>query len=144
MKKVYVDSDILLDVFLQRDPFYSPASELLSLADLKLINAISTPLVFSNLFYILRKYTSKNIAMKTLRSIENFVDVISVNGKSVSLALDSKFTDFEDALQYFSCVEAKSDYIVTRNNKDYQHSRIPVISAHQFMTLYKSKYLLTG
>ncbi|MES0490379.1 MAG: PIN domain-containing protein [Leptospirales bacterium] len=136
MKKIYIDSDILLDIFLLRDKFYNPASELLTLADLKKVHAVTTPLVFSNLFYILSKYKSKNLAIKTLRTLEAILEIIPVTRKSTTLGLNSKFSDFEDALQYFSSVEAGVKYIITRNSKDYKHSKIPVMSAEQFMLLY--------
>ena len=84
-------------------------------------------------------FKSKTIARKTLRTLENILTVITVSGKSVSLDLDSRFSDFEDALQYFSCLEANADYIISRNSKDYRYSKIPVLSGQHFLDLYHSK-----
>lgn len=138
MKRLYIDSDILLDLFMKRDAFYEPASELLSLIDMKQVKAFTTPLVFSNLFYILRKHRSKSIALKTLTTLREIIDIAPVSKKSTDLALNSEFTDFEDALQYYSAIEAGAGYIITRNKSDYKHSEIPVLSAKEFLTLYHS------
>ena len=139
MKLLYIDSDIFLDIFLQRDEHYEPASELLSLVDLKKVKAVTTPLVFSNLFYILQKYRSKSVALKALKTLEQIVGVIPVDDRSVRYALDSKFTDFEDALQYFSALKSKVTVIVTRNTKDYKTSDIPVFTAKEFLSLYQKR-----
>ena len=136
MKRIYIDSDILLDIFMQREPFYKPASELLSLIDLKKVLAFTTPLVFSNLFYILRKYKSKPLAIKTLSTLKNLLDIAPVNKNSVDMALNSNFNDFEDALHYFSAIQAKANYIVTRNKKDYKSSDLPVLTAEEFLLLF--------
>ena len=139
MKTVYIDSDIFLDVFMRREDFFEPAAELLSLADLKKIKAVTTPLVYSNLLYIIRKYKSAKTALKTLRTLQAMVTVIPVSSQATARALDSSFTDFEDALQYFSSLEAKVDFIVTRNKKDFASSTISVLSAKEFLALYGKK-----
>lgn len=136
MKLLYIDSDILLDIFMQREPFYKPASELLSLVDLKKILGFTTPLVFSNLFYILRKYKSKSMAIRTLATLENILDIVPVNKNSVEMALNSNFNDFEDALQYFSAIKAKANYIITRNKSDFKSSEIPVLTPEEFLLIF--------
>lgn len=136
MKAIYIDTDILLDIFMERRPFYQPASQLLSLVDLKKIKGFTTPLVFANLFYILRKYKSKNTAIKTLNTLGKILDIAPLGKKSVEMALNSNFNDFEDALQYYSAIQAKANYIVTRNKKDFKSSEIPVLSAEEFIILF--------
>lgn len=136
MKAIYIDTDILLDIFMERRPFYQPASQLLSLVDLKKIKGFTTPLVFANLFYILRKYKSKNTAIKTLNTLGKILDIAPLGKKSVEMALNSNFNDFENALQYYSAIQTKANYIVTRNKKDFKSSEIPVLSAEEFIILF--------
>lgn len=137
MIKIFVDSDVILDLYLERQGFYQSSLELFSMLDIKKMKGYTTPLVYSNLFYIISKYKNRSLAIKNLGKLEAILDIIAVNKKSVSLALTSDFKDFEDALQYFSVVEAKLDYIITRNKKDYKPSRIPVLNAQEFIDTIK-------
>ncbi len=137
MENVFVDTDIVLDLLEQREPFYKSAAILFSRADLKEIKLLVSSLSFTTIHYILRKKYSNSESKKILLRFKTLVQVISVGEKSINLALSSDFTDFEDGVQHYAALENKASVIVTRNLKDYKRSSLPVMTAEGFL---KSTY----
>ncbi len=133
MAKVFVDTDIILDLLAGREPYYQYAAKLFSLADSGKLEICVSSLTFSNLNYILSKQFSVAQARKKLLTFKTLVTVLSVNEKVVDLALNSDFKDFEDALQYFTATEFKVTTLLTRNLKDYKKAEIAVLSAEQYL-----------
>jgi len=139
-KKVFIDSDIILDLLSKRDPFYSFAAEVFTLGDLKNIELITTSLVFANVFYILRKSLGIDRAKELLRKLRIIIGIIPVNEKIVDLALNSKFSDFEDGLQYFTAREHDIKIILTRNVKDYKEKDLLIQTPEEYLkSIKKSK-----
>lgn len=133
MRKVFVDTDIVLDLLARRDPFYEFSAQLFTEADKGNIKLYVSSLSFSNLNYILTRQFSSDSARRNLLKFKTLVNVLSVNEKIVELALSSEFKDFEDAVQYFTAIENKINTLLTRNLKDYKHSLIPVLTAEQYL-----------
>lgn len=133
MAKVFVDTDIILDLLASREPYYQYAAKLFSLADSGKLEICVSSLTFSNLNYILSKQFSVAQARKKLLTFKTLVTVLSVNEKVVDLALNSDFKDFEDALQYFTATEFKVTTLLTRNLKDFKKAEIAVLSAEQYL-----------
>jgi len=133
MKKVFVDTDIILDLFMERHPYYTPAAMLFTAADKKELLVFVSSLSFSNLNYLLSKQYSIDQARKMLLKFKTLATVLSVTDKTVELALASDFRDFEDALQYYTATENDSDVLLTRNLKDYKSAAIPVFTAEQYL-----------
>jgi len=138
MKKVFVDSDVILDVLAQRQPFYDASAQIMSLCENNQLAGYTTPLVFANIYYLLRKLRSKDIAQSSLRKLRLILDIIMLTGDHVDRALNSKFTDFEDALQNFSAEERGIEIIITRNVSDYKHSKIAVHTPLSLLKLHKN------
>ena len=139
MKKIFVDSDIILDLMLEREQFFTPAAELFSLIEKKKIKASVSALHFSNLHYIIRKVKSSELAKSVLRKLAIIVKILTVDEKAIELALESDFPDFEDAIQYYACLDNDIDVIVTRNKKDYKSGKLPVMTAEEYLAALKSK-----
>ena len=133
MEKVFVDTDIVLDLLGNREPFYSHSAQLFSEADKGKIRIHVSSLTFSNLNYILSRQYSVDQARKKLLKFKTLVTVLSVTGKVVELALSSDFKDFEDGLQYFTAIENNLKTLLTRNLKDYKTADITVMTAEQFL-----------
>jgi predicted nucleic acid-binding protein len=133
MKKVFIDSDIILDVLQEREPFYPFSAQLFSLLDIKEIKGFVSPLIFANLYYILRKKKGSAFAVRVLSQLKMLVKVLPMNDRTVEFALHSGFRDFEDALQYSSALESDVDVLITRNKKDYKKADIPVMTAEEFL-----------
>jgi predicted nucleic acid-binding protein len=133
MEKVFVDTDIVLDLLGNREPFYSHSAQLFSEADKGKIRIHVSSLTFSNLNYILSRQYSVDQARKKLLKFKTLVTVLSVTDKVVELALSSDFKDFEDGLQYFTAIENNLKRLLTRNLKDYKTADITVMTAEQFL-----------
>ncbi|MEQ1732397.1 MAG: PIN domain-containing protein [Bacteroidia bacterium] len=135
MEKVFVDTDIVLDLLSNREPFYEYAAQLFSLADSGKIKIAVSSLCFANLNYLLSKQFSATQARKQLLTFKTLVSVLPVTDKTVELALASDFKDFEDALQYFSALEGNIKTVLTRNLRDYKTAQIAVLTAEQFLNI---------
>lgn len=134
MSRVLIDTNIVIDLLSRRKEFYDEAADLFSRADRKeLVLAISS-LTFANTNYILTKLKSAKEAREILRKFKVLVEILSLDDKITQLALsDDDFPDFEDGLQYYSAVENQIDIIITRNKKDFKNSKIPVLTAKEFL-----------
>ena len=127
--KVLVDTDVVIDFITKREPFAQEAAQLFNLADKNQVELYVSSLC-------LRKIVGHKKTIATLQQLVEIVEVLSVDKHVVKNALNSKFSDFEDALQHFTAVENRdADIIITRNLKDYKHSNIPVMTAGSFIEL---------
>lgn len=133
MKKVFVDTNVLLDILLERTPWANDAAVLFSMADRKEIELLCCSLSFSTAIYLMQrfKYTRKEIVSK-LSIIKSICTVTTVNEAVIDRMLQSDFNDLEDAIQYYSALAFGAEAIVTRNTKDFAASKIPVVSPHDF------------
>ena len=132
-KKIFIDSDVILDLLCKREPFYQFAAEIFTLGDTKKIDLVTTSLVYANVFYILRKILRISKAKELLRKLRIILTIISVDEKAVDLALNSKFSDFEDGLQYFTARENKISIILTRNVKDYKEKDLTIQTPEEYL-----------
>lgn len=131
--KLFIDTDIILDILAKREPFYNSAAQLFILIDEEKIEAFTTPVVFSNLFYILSKFKTRKFAHSSLRKLRLLLKIIQVDEKVVDLALNSEFKDFEDAIQFYSAKLHELDFIITRNVKDFVSKDLPVMTAEDYI-----------
>ena len=94
-------------------------------------------LSFINTLYIGRHYGFRTADLiKSLKAVKEFCEVTSIDFSVIDKMLDSSWNDKEDAAQYFSALNVKSDCIVTRNIKDYEKSSVPVYSLEDFVDKY--------
>ena len=129
MNRIFADTDIVLDLLLQREPFYIHAARLFTMADRGAINISVSSLSFNNLDYLLSKRYSRPESRRILNQLKVLVNVLAVDDKIISLALNSTFADFEDAVQYYCATENNISLLVTRNLKDYRDAAIDVMTA---------------
>jgi predicted nucleic acid-binding protein len=133
MKSIFLDTNIVLDLLAHRVPFYSEAAKLFSLADKKKIKISISALCLADSNYILSKQLPVLEVRKVLRKFKVLVNVLPLDDKISDLALNSDFKDFEDAIQYFTAIENDQDLIITRNQQDFKESKIPVMTAGEFI-----------
>ena len=134
MIRLLIDTNIVIDLLSKREDFYSEAATLFSLADKNILTLTISSLTFANTNYILSKLKSKKDARSILQKFKVLLETLSLDDKVVELALsDEKFSDFEDGLQYYSAIENQIDIIITRDKKDFKSSKIPVMSAKEFL-----------
>jgi predicted nucleic acid-binding protein len=134
-KKVFVDTDIIYDLLGKRDPFYLAAAQLFTLADEGKIQIYISALSLANLYYLISKQKSEEETKEILRKFKVLIHVAPLNDKIIDLALNSDFSDFEDAIQYFLALQNDLEVLLTRNLKDYRKAQITVLTAHDFTNL---------
>jgi predicted nucleic acid-binding protein len=134
MKRVLIDSDVILDFFFDRTPFAKDATILLSHCEAGRIRGYITPVIASNTYYLLSKTASHKKVTEKLIQLLTFIDVLTMDKSVVERAINSGFTDFEDALQNYAAMQhGKIDAIVTRNVKDYKRSEISILTPELFL-----------
>lgn len=132
--KLFLDNDVILDVILER-PDFEYSQKLLSMIEQKKVTGFTSPIIFSNSFYIISRLKTKQIAWIGLKKIRLLLQVSTITQEVVDQALASDFSDFEDALQYYSAVRQKVDLLITRNKKHYTKAQIPVVSPKDFCVI---------
>ena len=144
MTSVFLDTDILIDFLSGREPFGKDAIVLMNLVDKNEINAYTSSLSFSNLYYLSRKFASHNLVIEKLKELSELIGILKVDDDSIRSALNSPFNDFEDAIQYFCTTKYKRiEMIITRNVRDYKYAKLPVMSPETFLKLYSSGEIVT-
>ncbi|HPR32698.1 MAG TPA: PIN domain-containing protein [Prolixibacteraceae bacterium] len=134
MKKLFVDTNIVIDLLSRREPFYEEAALLFSLADKKQIELSVSSLTIANTSYALLRRMDSSKAKLIVRKLRLIIKILPLDDKIIGLALnDTTFLDFEDGLQYFTALENGQEVIVTRNLKDFKYSQIPAMTAKQFL-----------
>ena len=130
--KIFVDTNIILDVLLKREGYVEAAKVLLvgSQDDGALCTSV---LSMANVAYILRKKLQGDALYVELGKLSKFVITVGLSAEDYEQALQLKAKDFEDALQYFFALSNECTAIVTRNKKDFKYNTIKVLSPEEFL-----------
>ncbi len=138
MKKILIDTDVILDFFFDRKPFSENSAIILNMCERKHIQGFVTPVIISNSYYLLRRNAQHDKVIDKLKQLLSITDVLNMNKQIIVNAINSDFKDFEDALQNFAAVSnGDIDVIVTRNVKDFKKSEIAVLTPESFLKLTK-------
>lgn len=132
MNRIFVDTNIVLDLLEKRDAFYEDAQLLFTLADKNEINLYVSALTIANVHFLLYRHL-KMEARKVLAKFKVLVKVLPTTDKILDLAIASNQKDFEDAIQYFTAIENDMEIIISRNKKDFKNSQLPVLTAKEFL-----------
>jgi predicted nucleic acid-binding protein len=132
-KHVFVDSDVLLDLLLNRNPFYIYTQFLMFENERERIKLYTSTLVIANINYILAKKIGASAAKESLKELIKLIKILPFEIDAINIALISPIVDFEDAIQSFIAEKNKCEAIITRNIKDYKQATIPVLTAEQFL-----------
>ncbi len=135
MTKVFVDTDVCIDLLSGRKPFNQTAEILFSLADNGKIKMYVSSLSFANIDYVLRSQYSTTHSRQIIGKFKTIVNVLSVDSKTIDLAVASDFNDFEDAIQYCCAIENNLTILITRNIKDYKKATINVLTPETFISI---------
>jgi predicted nucleic acid-binding protein len=134
-EKLFFDNDVILDFSIERNPFAAEAIALINLVESGEYKGFTSSVVFTNTYYIQRKLTDHDKTINFLKKLRLILTVLNVDDLIIQKALESGFSDFEDAVQYFSAVQKKIDYIITRNTEDYKKSVLPVYTPAEFLKM---------
>lgn len=129
MKHYFLDANILLDFLLRRDGFGPNALQLLKASEDGRAKFYVSSLVFSQLYYTLRKTNTATERIIALQELAGLVEIIPVGRPVIEAALTLGFTDFEDGLQYCAARTVPAiEAIVTRDHKGFASGALPVLT----------------
>ncbi|MFM9826146.1 type II toxin-antitoxin system VapC family toxin [Flavobacterium sp.] len=134
MSRIFLDTNVILDLLGERVPFFDSIAKVATLADQKKLTLIVSPLSFTTIDYVLNKYETAKSVLNKLRKFKIICEVCEVNEETIDKALNSNFKDFEDAVQYFTALQSNCSIIITRNGKDFKNSTIPIMTAEEYLS----------
>ncbi len=134
MKNILIDTDIILDFFFDRKPFADSSAKILFLCENKIINGYVTPVIISNVYYLLRKTATHEKVIEKLKIFLTFINILQINKVVIEQAMDSSFKDFEDALQNYAAENHKSvQVVITRNIRDFKNSNLAIMTPDSYL-----------
>lgn len=128
-----MDTDVVLDLLLEREPFFQRSAELFSLGHRRVVAIHLSAVTFSTLYYFLRKFKGSAHARAKLAGLRSIVNVLPTDTMVVDQAIASRFNDFEDAVQYFTALGSDMDVLITRNTNDFKQAQLPVSTPEAFL-----------
>lgn len=134
--KVFLDTNVIIDFYAQREEFYRPASIIIDLAKRKEIEIVVSATTFVNAFYILRKKYDLTSLYDSMQGLFSLCQTTPVDKDIIVNALSSKWDDFEDCTQSLSASTISADIIITRNPSDFSQSNIKVSTPIEFLNYY--------
>ncbi len=133
MKKVFLDTNIIVDLIADRKPFSKYAIELFKLSEEQKLTLFTSSHSIATTHYLLKKYLDEKSLREVLYNLLDLITIIPVDEDIIKKGLRSKHRDFEDSIQILCASTIKKmDYIITRNVKDFKESEIPVQSPDDF------------
>lgn len=131
--RLFVDSDVILDLVLQRDEHFEFAQNLFGQYQQGKCALYTSSIVLANMHFIIRKLHDVKFANSSILFVNKHFKIIDANNEDIENSIQSKFSDFEDGVLYFSALRSKKiDTLVTRNVKDYKHAQLPVFTPKQW------------
>lgn len=134
--KLFIDSDVVIDFFTDREPLANSASELFELNQLGTINLYLSAVSINNIYYIVRRFLGTKKTLEVIQELTEMTEIIGTTRVEIVQALRNDFSDYEDSIQYSSALTVKDlDAIITRNVKDYRNSSIAVMTPLNFLKM---------
>lgn len=135
--RILIDTNIILDIALKREPFYSDSSEILKKIDNEGLTGFITATTITDIYYIAKKEKGHSIAIEFIGNLMDFIDVIGIDKEILVEALKTEIPDFEDSIQSIASSYNQIDFIISRNTKDFKNSNINSLTPQEFINRIK-------
>ena len=135
--ELLIDSNVVLDVLMKRSPYYEASDKVWKLCETKMTKGYVSTLSFADLVYIMRKQLNPdktNDVLSLMKLIFEFADLCE---DDIVKAAESRWNDYEDALQAATAKRIGADYIVTRNVKDFTLSEVKAVTPEELLEMFK-------
>lgn len=140
MKNLFLDTNIIIDMLANRQPFSIAAARLFDLAEKGKVKLFISALSYANIYYIVKKTCTHKEMITLLQDLENLTDTLDVTKMVISKSLMSDFKDFEDAIQYHTAISNKEiTAIVTRDTKDYKNGVLSILTPDEVLSIIGSE-----
>lgn len=132
--KIMCDTNVVLDVLLDREPFVQDSYKILSLCEEHRIHGLVSASSITDIYYLTREYThSTELAYRAIGKLLEIVKVCSVTNNDVLVAYQKKAKDFEDCLLATCAKSIGCDFIITRNKRDFEEFDIPLLTPTELL-----------
>jgi len=143
MIKVFLDTNIILDIIEERQQFLLPSLNVFDLGVRGKIQLCATSLTFANCIYVARKNVGYENAITGLRRLKQILKIVPMDDAQCLRALNSDMPDLEDMLQFEAAIAFGCDVIVTRDkNRHFPQNIIPILSPSDFLDFYQNNIVL--
>jgi predicted nucleic acid-binding protein len=134
--KLFVDSDVVIDFFTDREPDANHASELFELAEQGIIKIYISAVSINNIYYVVRRFLGHKKTIEVVEVLTEMTEIVATSKKEIKQALNNNFADYEDSVQYSSALTIEGlNAIITRNVKDYKNASIAVMTPLNFLNM---------
>ena len=137
-EKVFLDTNVVVDLLGEREPYYDAAAKIATLADKGKIEVFVSALTYSTVYYLLSRFENKTQVKEKIRKFKLIAQTSDLTDNIIDRSLSSNFNDFEDALQYYCAIKMDCKILITRNVKDFKESGIPVLSPEEYLKSLKN------
>lgn len=131
--KVLLDTNIIIDIALERQPYFTNSETVLAFVEQGQIEGYISASTISDLYYLIRKQKGRDLTIEFLQEILTFCQIATVNQAAIRMAFTTNFQDFEDSIQYSSAVVNQLDAIITRNPQDFPIVTPRIITPEQLI-----------
>ncbi|MCC5929105.1 MAG: PIN domain-containing protein [Cyclobacteriaceae bacterium] len=137
--KLFLDTNVVVDLLGEREPFYDSIAKIVTLADNGNIQLIVSAFTYPTVYYLLSRFEDKELVKEKIRKFKVIAGTSDLTDKIINKGLSSNFNDFEDSLQYYCAVQTDCNVLITRNGKDFKTSEIAVLTPDEYLNSLKSK-----
>lgn len=131
--KLLIDANILLDVLQEREPHYHDSALIWKLCETEQVKGYVSTLTFANMVYVMRKELTPERIEETLRALNLIFEFTDLTTADIVRAAEMKWDDFEDAIQSAMAERIHTDYIITRNIRDFRKSKVMALTPKEFI-----------
>lgn len=131
--KIFLDTNVILDVLIKREPFYINSAKVLTFVNEKIVSGYISAMTINNIYYILRKLKNKETAKNFITEILESFEIIPLTKDILNQSNKINTRDFEDGIQFFSALDCGCDFLITRNDKDYPKLGIKIMTPAAFI-----------
>lgn len=133
--KILFDTNVILDVLLNREKFVVASARLMGLAERNIIEGYLCATTITTLDYLISKSINKKQAAIEIKKLLSLFKIAEVNTAVLERSVNSTFVDFEDAVQYYSGECCGVEGLVSRNTKDYKNTKLPIYTPDELLAI---------
>ncbi len=133
MDRVFIDTDVVIDLFLNREPHHTEALRLFTKLKRSRIDICTSPVVLANTYYFLAKIRDKRYSLEKIRRLRKLLSILPIDQETIDSAIEAPFKDFEDGIQYYCAARNGAKTIVTRNTKDFPRAEVAIANPGEYL-----------
>ena len=134
MNSVFLDTDVVLDLYVRREPHHEVALRLFTYLKQTKTRCYISAVVIANTYYMLAKIENARYALDKMRKLRQLVSVAPLNESIIDAALSFPHRDFEDSIQFQCAIHNSIGTLITRNTRDYPKDQLRVTDPIQFLS----------